>query len=145
MTRAQPSGESTGAGDLVADVLVPVAVDTAYSYRAPAHLALGPGDFVDVALGSRETTGVVWAMRRSASASNLKPVLARRDIAPLRAPLMRFLDRLARWTLMPRGMVLRMAMRAADAPEPPAPRLAYRATGAAPARATPARDRKSVV
>ncbi len=141
MTRAQPSGESTGAGDLVADVLVPVAVDTAYSYRAPAHLALGPGDFVDVALGSRETTGVVWAMRRSASASNLKPVLARRDIAPLRAPLMRFLDRLARWTLMPRGMVLRMAMRAADAPEPPAPRLAYRATGAAPARATPARAR----
>ena len=48
---------------LVADVLAPVAVDTAYSYRVPADLALKPGDFVVAPLGTRQTTGVVWALR----------------------------------------------------------------------------------
>ena len=45
----------------VVDVLVPVALDRAYSYRAPAELELAPGDIVTVPLGPRETTGVVWA------------------------------------------------------------------------------------
>src|SRR5947207_698825 len=45
----------------VVDVLVPVALDRPYSYRAPAELDLAPGDIVTVPLGPRETTGVVWA------------------------------------------------------------------------------------
>ena len=49
----------------VADVLVPVAVDIAYSYKIPAGLALAPGDFVTVPLGMREVTGVVWAVREA--------------------------------------------------------------------------------
>ena len=43
------------------DVLVPVALDHAYSYRVPDHLDLKPGDLVSVPLGVREATGVVWA------------------------------------------------------------------------------------
>ena len=43
------------------DVLVPVALDQAYSYRVPAGLDLVPGDLVCVPLGAREATGVVWA------------------------------------------------------------------------------------
>ena len=45
----------------VVDVLVPVALDRAYSYRVPAALELAPGDIVTVPLGPRDTTGVVWA------------------------------------------------------------------------------------
>jgi primosomal protein N' (replication factor Y) len=41
------------------DVLVPVALDQAYSYRVPRHLELKPGDG-SVPLGAREA-GVVWA------------------------------------------------------------------------------------
>ena len=41
----------------------PVAVDTAYSYRAPAGLKLEPGAFVRMPLGARIATGVVWAAR----------------------------------------------------------------------------------
>src|SRR5262249_62174539 len=48
------------AADGVVDVLVPVALDHAYSYRVPAALALAPGDFVAVPLGPRETMGGVW-------------------------------------------------------------------------------------
>ena len=42
-------------------MLVPVALDQAYSYRVPAGHALEPGDVVAVPLGAREATGVVWA------------------------------------------------------------------------------------
>ena len=45
----------------VVDVLVPVALDRAYSYRVPEELELAPGDIVCVPLGAREATAVVWA------------------------------------------------------------------------------------
>ncbi len=120
------------------DVLVPVAVDTAYSYRAPAGLMLEAGGFVDVPLGTRHATGVVWAVRE-AGGENLKYVTAMRDWPPLKQPLRDFIDWVARWTLAPRGMVLRMAIRAHEALEPPAPRFAVVATGKPPARMTEAR------
>ena len=100
-------------GASVADVLVPVAVDIAYSYKIPAGLNLAPGDFVTVPLGARETTGVVWDVR-AAPGGNLKSIIDRRDLPPLRDPLRRFIDWVANWTLAPRGMVMRMATRAPD-------------------------------
>jgi 3'DNA-binding domain (3'BD) len=45
----------------VVDVLVPVALDRAYSYRVPETLSLAPGDIVSVPLGARHATAVVWA------------------------------------------------------------------------------------
>jgi primosomal protein N' (replication factor Y) len=45
----------------IVDVLVPVALDRAYSDRVPAGLDLAPGDVVAVPLGARATLGVVWA------------------------------------------------------------------------------------
>ncbi|HXZ16093.1 MAG TPA: primosomal protein N', partial [Roseiarcus sp.] len=122
------------------DVLVPVAVDTAYSYRAPADLELEPGAFVGVPLGSRRATGVVWATREGGG-DNLKTVAAVRDWPPLKKPLRDFVDWVARWTLAPRGMVLRMAIRAHEVVEPPAPRFGVAATGKAPSRMTEARAR----
>ena len=126
--------------DRVADVLVPVAVDQVYSYKIPPALDVAPGDLVCVPLGSRETVGAVWAVRPGA-ANNFKAVAARCDLPSLPAPLREFVDWVARWTLSPRGMVLRMALRApfAGAPEPV--RVGLRLTGAAPTRLTPARAR----
>ena len=46
----------------VVDVLVPVALDHAYSYRVPRGMALKVGDVVGVPLGPREGLGV--AVRR---------------------------------------------------------------------------------
>src|SRR5208283_6127622 len=122
----------------VVDVLVPVAVDTAYSYRAPADWRLEPGAYVGVPLGTRHATGVVWAVR-GAGGDNLKSVAAVRDWPPLREPLRDFVDWVARWTLAPRGMVLRMAIRAHEVLEPPSPRFGVTATGKALARMTEAR------
>jgi len=77
------------------DVLVPVALDQAYSYRAPADLDLKPGDLVSVPLGARETTGVVWVDNvevRAGLHNRLKDVVEKLDVPPLKAELRKFVD-----------------------------------------------------
>jgi primosomal protein N' (replication factor Y) len=125
---------------LVVDALFPVAVDTAYSYRVPAHLAPKPGDFIVAPLGARHATGVAWAAR-AGGGDNLKVIGEIRDWPPLGQTLRDFIDWVARWTLSPRGSVLRMAMRAPEVAEAPAPKFGFRATGKPPQRITPARAR----
>jgi primosomal protein N' (replication factor Y) len=129
-----------GAPSQVVDVLAPVAVDTAYSYRAPLGLKLEPGAFVRMPLGARVATGVVWGAR-AAGGDNLKSIAAVLDWPPLRPALRDFIDWTARWTLAPRGMLLRMAIRAGEVAEPPAPKFGLVATGKAPTRMTEARTR----
>src|SRR3984957_14637182 len=125
---------------VVVDVLAPVAVDTAYSYRAPLGLKLEPGAFVRMPLGARVATGVVWA-DRAAGGDNLKSIAEVLDWPPLRPALRDFIDWTARWTLEPRGMLLRMGIRAGEIAEPPAQKLVLVATGKAPSRMTEARVR----
>jgi primosomal protein N' (replication factor Y) (superfamily II helicase) len=125
----------------IAEVLVPVAVDQAYSYRVPADLDLEEGDLVEVPLGTRETIGAVWEIRQGAPGSNLKSVAARYDLPPLNASLRAFIDWVARWTLSPAGMVLRMSVRAPFNAEPERPRFGLVRKGPLPARMTPARAR----
>ena len=130
----------TVAPPTIVDVLAPVAVDTAYSYRAPPELNLAPGDFVAMPLGTRTAIGVVWAAR-SGDGGNLKSVIEKKPWPRLEAPLRDFVDWVARWTLSPRGAVLRMAARTPERTEPPAPRIGFLATGQPPRRLTPARER----
>jgi len=125
---------------IVADVLVPVAVDTAYSYRVPPGLRLEPGQFVAMPLGTRIATGVVWATR-AGGGDNLKSIVEVRDWPALRQPLRDFIDWVARWTLSPRGGVLRMAVRAPEATAAPPPKWGFRKTGKTPDRPTAARSR----
>jgi len=80
-------------------------------------------------------------VRATQSASNLKTVTGKRDLPRLKPDLLKFIDWVARWTLSPRGMVLRMAIRAAEDFGPEPIRLGYRTTGVAPERITPTRSR----
>ena len=130
-----------GTAATTVDVLIPLALDTAYSYRVPALLALNTGDFVTVPLGTREVTGVVWQAHSGPGGGNLKQVSAKRDLPALPDNLRKFIDWIARWTLAPRGMVLRMAMTAPDSAGPEPVRLGVRLTGLVPDRMTAARAR----
>ncbi|HEY0145636.1 MAG TPA: primosomal protein N' [Methylovirgula sp.] len=125
----------------MADVLVPVAIDQTYSYRVPAEFDLAEGDFVEVPLGTRQTVGAVWEITDGALGSNLKALSARFDIPPLGARLRAFVDWVARWTLSPRGMVLRMCARAPFYAVEEKPRIGLRRAGPEPKRMTPARAR----
>ncbi len=128
---------------LVADVLVPVAVDQAYSY-AVGDLDLQPGDFVEVPLGPRTAIGVVWSIG-TGDRAKLKSVGARCPLPRLPEGLRTFVDWVAGWTLSPRGMVLRMCVRAPFLGEAGPPRTGVRASGREPARTTPARDKVMAV
>jgi primosomal protein N' (replication factor Y) len=126
----------------IVEVLPPVAVDAPYSYYAPPALRLEPGDSVRIPLGSREAYGVVWTVGATDSGPrNLKTVTSRLDLPSLPQRLRDFLEWMARYTLTPLGMALRLATRAAEDAAPETTRLVYRATGAVPGRLTPTRTR----
>jgi primosomal protein N' (replication factor Y) len=124
------------------DVLVPVALDQAYSYQVPDGIELAPGDIVSVPLGPRECTGVVWGegTARPGLHNRLKDVSEKLDFPPLKPELRQFVDWVSGYTLTARGTVLRMALRMGDL-GPERERIGVRLGGAPPERMTPARAR----
>ena len=126
------------------DVLVPVALDQTYSYRVPDGLELAPGDLVSVPLGPRAVTGVVWADHvevKPGLHNRMKEVEDKLDLPPLKPELRRFVDWVSGYTLSPRGMVLRMALRMGEHLGPARERVGVRLAGPAPQRLTAARGR----
>jgi len=134
-----------------ASVLLPLPLEGAYDYRVPDGMALEPGDFVSVPLGSREIIGVVWDRPPSSEVEpkKLKLVGNRLEAPPLPQELRRFVEWVAQYTLTPPGAVLRMAMSVTEALEPTrhafgwAIRAAGRTAlaGAPPGELSPARRR----
>jgi len=128
----------------VVDVLLPVALDQAYSYRVPDELTLAPGDIVSVQLGARVATGVVWAQNPNPNPrldNRMKEVEEKLDLPPLKPELRKFIDWVAGYTLTARGTVLRMALRMGEHLGPARERVGVRLAGAAPKRMTAARGR----
>jgi primosomal protein N' (replication factor Y) len=126
------------------DVLVPVALDRAYSYRVPRDVSVAPGDLVRVPLGARTVTAAVWSTDVQIERrlhNRVKEIEGKLDLPPLLPELRRFVDWVSDYTLGARGMVLRMSLRAGEHLRASRPRLAVRARGASPARMTAARSR----
>src|SRR5688572_16843363 len=121
----------------VVDVLVPVALDQLYSYRVPAELDVAPGDVVCVRLAAREVTAVVWAENPNPKPgldNRLRDIESKLDVPPLRPELRKFVDWVADYTLSPRGMVLRGALRMGEHLGPERERVGVRLAGPQPQR-----------
>ena len=128
----------------VVDVLVPVALDQAYSYVVPPGMEVAPGDVVAVPLGPREALGVVWAENDNPNPrldNRLKDIADKLDVPPLKAELRKFVDWVSNYTLSPRGMVVRMALRMGEHLAPARERVGVRLAGPPPKRMTAARNR----
>ncbi len=128
----------------VVDVLVPVALDRAYSYRVPDGLDLVPGDIVCVPLGARDATAVVWAENPKPDIrldNRLKDIEEKLEFPPLRPELRGFVDWVANYTVSSRGMVLRMCLRMGEHLGAERERPGVRLAGPVPLRMTPARRR----
>ncbi|MDP4004022.1 primosomal protein N' [Methylobacterium sp. NEAU K] len=126
----------------VAEILIPLGLDTPYSYVVPAGLDLTVGAVVQVPLGPREIVGVVWGLTETAGGSNLRPVTDRLPFAPLSDPLRSLVDWIARYTLAPKGSALAMVLRLPDeAAAAETARVAVRITDKLPARPTAARTK----
>ncbi len=126
------------------DVLLPLGLDTPYSYAVPDGLELQPGDLVQVPLGNRSMLGCVWPSRSNGKAvdtAKIKSVKARLDYEPLPAELLKLIDWMADYTLAPRGMVLRLALKHGESPGVARERVGVRATGKVPGRMTSAREK----
>ena len=129
-------------------VLLPVALDQTYDYVVPPGLSVEPGAFVLVPFGSQTRIGVVWdrsldGRTKPVDPKKMKAVSDRLDVPPLPVVSMRFAEWVAKYTLAPLGMVVRMTMSASSAFEPPRLRTGVRvvAGAALPPRITPARAR----
>ena len=125
-------------------VLLPVALGQTYDYQVPDGLIVEPGQYVRVPLGHRELVGVAWGPGSGeVEPKRLKPINESLSLPPMNARARRFIDRVAAYTCTPRGQVLRLALRAPGALEPPRLRLLYRraANLSTELRLTPARTK----
>ncbi|WP_245417972.1 primosomal protein N' [Cohaesibacter celericrescens] len=135
----------------IVSVLVPVYVDSSYSYRVPngpldtedgaAPSKLVAGQVVKVPLGPRSVLGVVWDDDVAFTDNNrLKDIEHVYHGTVLSANFRKFVDWIAQYTLAQRGMVLRMVLRGEESLLPPKPIKALRLAGPVPARMTKARE-----
>ncbi|KAB2944183.1 MAG: primosomal protein N' [Hyphomicrobium sp.] len=132
----------------LAPVVLAVALDQTYDYLVPPGLELEPGCFVLVPFGPQSRIGVVWDKAvgepgKPVDAKKLKAITARLDAPPLPAISLRFAEWIARYTLSPLGMTVRMMMSARAVFEPQKPRFGVTLVEGAPEppRLTPARKR----
>src|ERR1700687_3230245 len=140
-TRASTSSASS---TRVVDVLVPVALNHAYSYRVPRGMDLKPGDVVCVPLGPREVVAVVWAENANPDPrlhNRLKDVGEKLDVPPMQEELRSLVDWVANYTLSARGMVLRITLRMGEHLGPARLRMVVLLIGKPPQRMTQARRR----
>ncbi len=124
-------------------VLLPLALQEAYSYRVPPGMQVAVGDYVRVPLGPRQMIGVVWSVNCDglSEPSRLRDILQRFDMPAMPQLHRRFVDWLAGYYLEQPGSVLRMSLRAPGVFEPVHEKLAYRAGRVLPDRMTPQRQR----
>jgi primosomal protein N' (replication factor Y) len=132
-------------------VLLPVALDQTYDYLLPADLAgleVAPGMFVLVPFGPQTRIGIVWDgpvgdSGKPVADKKLKTITQPLDVPALPVSAMRFAEWVARYTLSPLGMVVRMMMGSHAVFEPVRPRFGVRLApdATAPPRLTPARRR----
>ena len=123
----------------VVDVLVPVALDQAYSYRVPDGVELAPGDIVSVPLGAREATGVVWAENPKPNPrldNRLKDIEEKLDVPPLKPELRKFVDWVSELHAEPARHGAAHVPAHGRAPRPERERVGVRLAGPPPARMT---------
>jgi len=102
-------------------VLLPLPLIGAYDYAAPAGLPLTPGTVVEAPIGPRRLHGIVWDAEPDGGVppGKLRPLARVLDVPPMTESLRRCIDWVAAYTLSPPGAVLRMALSAPAALEPP--------------------------
>src|SRR3954453_1738817 len=125
----------------IASVLLPMPLPEAFDYAEPEGMELAVGDQVAAPLGPRLLRGVVVALRDGAGGNRpLKAIDRKLEEPRLPAATLEFVQWAARYAVDAPGQPLAIALRGARAPKPK-PVKVVEATGAAPTRSTPAREK----
>ena len=114
-------------------------------YALPRGQPVAPGDVVQVPLGPRLVTGVVWEEQRLPAAevddARLRPIAGLFDVPPVPEPVRRLAEWVADYYLAPLSAVLRMVLSSGAALDGARTVIEYRPTGVMPPRLTPRRAR----
>jgi len=112
----------------ICQVLVTQPVDKSYDYLVPENMGIEVGDYVLVPLGPRQVTGVVWNKNNGSGieSKKMKTVLHKYDLPPMEKKVREFIDWVARYNMIERGHVLKMAMPIKEALDETKPAIAYR-------------------
>ncbi len=134
--------DAMNAESVIADVLLPLALNTTYSYSVPLGMGVVAGNYVEVPLGPRSVIGVVWEVRPAVPTNmKMRDISRVFDMVPLSETHRKFVDWLAAYYLEPPGNVLRMVLRVPAAFEEAKQNIAYRASATKPAKLTAQRER----
>ncbi len=111
-------------------------------YRLPEGIEAPPGSIVQVPLGPRRVTGVVWdgLEADAVPAAKLRPIYAVYGTPPLGERLRRLIEWAADYYLSPLAAVLRMTLASTSGYSGEKTITEYRATGGMPERMTPKRE-----
>jgi len=101
----------------VIQVLLPIGVNCPFDYALPADMDCAVGDFVEVPFRKKTAFGVVWGKKGAGYAGKVKEVIRRLDIPPVSPDNQQFITWVARYTLTPLGMVLKMVLPVALEPK----------------------------
>ena len=130
-------------------MLLPVALEQTYDYLVPETVTVGSGAFVLVPFGSLTRIGVVWdhalGTDKPVDGKKLKAVIERLEVPALPEISLRFAEWIARYTISPLGMVVRMMMSAQAAFDPPKPRFGVRLAEGVPAPSRMTLPRKRAI
>ncbi|MBS0185966.1 MAG: primosomal protein N' [Proteobacteria bacterium] len=97
--------------DVFIDVLLPLPLENTYTYKVSSSFSLQKGSFVTVPFGGRSITGIVWeALKKKPQIEKIKEVSSVLPLVPLSLSLCKFIDWVARYTLSPKGAVLKLVM-----------------------------------
>lgn len=125
----------------IASILLPMPLPEAFDYAEPEGMGLEVGDQVAAPLGPRLLHGVVAALREAHGGNRpLKPVESLIEGPRLPPNTLEFVQWAARYAVDAPGQPLAIALRGARAQQARPVRV-VEATGAQPARGTPARAR----
>lgn len=93
------------------DVLLPIAVNTAFSYIVPAEMGtLSEGDIVLVPFRGKKQWGVIWHLSDEPFEGELKSVLAKSSLPAFSLNFLGFLTRVSDYNYFPIGLGLRLAI-----------------------------------
>lgn len=115
------------------EVLLCKPFDHGFDYTVPAGMEVQAGDYVRVPFGRQSLVGVVWGEgTQDVPAGKIKPIgEVLTHLPPLQEGMRRTIDWVSRYTLAPRGMVLKMALPVAEALELPKKRERVTVAGTA--------------
>ncbi len=98
---------------VLVSVLLPLALNEPLTYEA--ERSLPPGTLVQVPLAKRKVIGCVWdGAPGKVDKAKLKSVSAILDFEPLQKNLRDFVEWVARWSVSPRGQVLKLVLRESE-------------------------------